>query len=106
LGTTGQIANFEVQHHDGLTLKPLQGFEYTLPTAAAQEAGRHTQQIIGRKACNRTVMQTEDHAANAWGRSFLWGGIALGLFLLAALVTRGCDGSGQRRSGLPPGPQA
>ena len=34
-------------------------------------------------------MQTEDHAANAWGRSFLWGGIALGLFLLAALVTRG-----------------
>src|ERR1700704_2124524 len=34
-------------------------------------------------------MQTEDHAANAWGRSFLWGGIALGLVLLVALVTRG-----------------
>jgi cobalt-zinc-cadmium efflux system membrane fusion protein len=34
-------------------------------------------------------MQTEDHAANAWGRSFLWGGITLGLLLMVALVTRG-----------------
>jgi cobalt-zinc-cadmium efflux system membrane fusion protein len=34
-------------------------------------------------------MQTEDHAADAWGRSFLWGGIALGLVLLVALVTKG-----------------
>ena len=34
-------------------------------------------------------MQTEDHAANAMGRSFLWGGIALGVVLLAALLTRG-----------------
>jgi cobalt-zinc-cadmium efflux system membrane fusion protein len=34
-------------------------------------------------------MQTEDHAANAWGRSFLWGGIALGLLLMVALVTHG-----------------
>jgi membrane fusion protein, heavy metal efflux system len=53
------------------------------------ERARQIQQIIGRKACNRIVMQTEDHAANAWGRSFLWGGIALGLVLLVALVTRG-----------------
>jgi cobalt-zinc-cadmium efflux system membrane fusion protein len=34
-------------------------------------------------------MQTEDHAANAWGRSFLWGGIALGVVLLVAILTRG-----------------
>ncbi len=34
-------------------------------------------------------MQGEDHAANAWGRSFLWGGIALGLLLLVMLVTHG-----------------
>jgi cobalt-zinc-cadmium efflux system membrane fusion protein len=34
-------------------------------------------------------MQTEDHAANVWGRSFLWGGIALGLLLMVGLVTRG-----------------
>jgi cobalt-zinc-cadmium efflux system membrane fusion protein len=34
-------------------------------------------------------MQSTDHAANAWGRSFLWGGIVLGLLLLAALLTGG-----------------
>src|ERR1700738_538624 len=34
-------------------------------------------------------MQTSDHAANAWGRSFLWGGIVLGALLLAALLTGG-----------------
>jgi cobalt-zinc-cadmium efflux system membrane fusion protein len=34
-------------------------------------------------------MQTEDHAANAWGRSFFWGGIALGVVLLVAILTRG-----------------
>jgi membrane fusion protein, heavy metal efflux system len=34
-------------------------------------------------------MQSTDHAANAWGRSFLWGGLVLGLLLLAALLTGG-----------------
>ena len=34
-------------------------------------------------------MQTNEHAANAWGRSFLWGGIILGVLLLAALLTGG-----------------
>ncbi len=34
-------------------------------------------------------MQTSEHAANAWGRSFLWGGIVLGVLLLAALLTGG-----------------
>ena len=34
-------------------------------------------------------MQTSDHAANAWGRSFLWGGTVLGALLLAALLTGG-----------------
>lgn len=34
-------------------------------------------------------MQTEDHAANAWGRSFLWGGIALGVVFLVAVLTGG-----------------
>jgi len=34
-------------------------------------------------------MQGEDHAANAWGRSFLWGGMLFGLVLLVALLTHG-----------------
>jgi membrane fusion protein, heavy metal efflux system len=34
-------------------------------------------------------MRSTDHAANAWGRSFLWGGIVLGLLLLAALLSGG-----------------
>lgn len=34
-------------------------------------------------------MQIHDHAPNAWGRSFLWGGILLGLLLVAVLLTHG-----------------
>ncbi len=34
-------------------------------------------------------MQIHDHAPNAWGRGFLWGGIALGLLLVAAFITHG-----------------
>ena len=34
-------------------------------------------------------MQIHDHAPNAWGRSFLWGGILLGLLLVAAFLTGG-----------------
>jgi cobalt-zinc-cadmium efflux system membrane fusion protein len=34
-------------------------------------------------------MQTSDHAANAWGRFFLWSGIVLGTLLCAALLTGG-----------------
>jgi cobalt-zinc-cadmium efflux system membrane fusion protein len=34
-------------------------------------------------------MQIHDHAPNAWGRAFLWGGIALGLLLVAAFLTHG-----------------
>ena len=34
-------------------------------------------------------MQIHDHAPNAWGRSFLWGGILLGLLLVAAFLTHG-----------------
>jgi membrane fusion protein, heavy metal efflux system len=34
-------------------------------------------------------MQTNEHPATAWGRGFLWGGIALGLLLVAAFFTRG-----------------
>ena len=34
-------------------------------------------------------MQIHDHAPNAWGRAFLWGGIALGLLLVAAFLTSG-----------------
>src|ERR1700722_10819027 len=41
------------------------------------------------KGCNRIVMQIHDHAPNAWGRSFLWGGILLGLLLVAVLLTHG-----------------
>ena len=34
-------------------------------------------------------MQIHDHAPNAWGRSFLWGGIILGVLLVAAFLTDG-----------------
>jgi cobalt-zinc-cadmium efflux system membrane fusion protein len=34
-------------------------------------------------------MQIHDHAPNAWGRSFLWGGILLGLALVTVLLTHG-----------------
>ena len=34
-------------------------------------------------------MQIHDHAPNAWGRSFLWGGIVLGVLLVAAFLTDG-----------------
>lgn len=34
-------------------------------------------------------MQIHDHAPNAWGRGFLWGGIVLGLLLVAAFLTHG-----------------
>jgi membrane fusion protein, heavy metal efflux system len=34
-------------------------------------------------------MQIHDHAPNNWGRSFLWGGIALGLIVVAAAFTHG-----------------
>jgi membrane fusion protein, heavy metal efflux system len=34
-------------------------------------------------------MQIHDHAPNAWGRSFLWGGILLGLLLVGAFLTHG-----------------
>jgi membrane fusion protein, heavy metal efflux system len=34
-------------------------------------------------------MQIHDHAPNVWGRSFLWGGILLGLLLVAAFLTHG-----------------
>jgi cobalt-zinc-cadmium efflux system membrane fusion protein len=34
-------------------------------------------------------MQIHDHAPNAWGRAFLWGGIALGLLLVIGFLTRG-----------------
>jgi cobalt-zinc-cadmium efflux system membrane fusion protein len=34
-------------------------------------------------------MQIHDHAPNAWGRSFLWGGIVLGLLLVVVLLTHG-----------------
>ena len=34
-------------------------------------------------------MQIHDHAPNAWGRSFFWGGIALGVLLVAAFLTNG-----------------
>ncbi len=34
-------------------------------------------------------MQIHDHAPNAWGRSFLWSGILLGLLLVAAFLTHG-----------------
>ena len=34
-------------------------------------------------------MQIHDHAPNVWGRSFLWGGILLGLLLVTVLLTHG-----------------
>jgi membrane fusion protein, heavy metal efflux system len=34
-------------------------------------------------------MQIHDHAPNAWGRSFFWGGIVLGGLLVAAFLTDG-----------------
>jgi len=34
-------------------------------------------------------MQIHDHAPNAWGRGFLWGGIVLGLLFVAAFLTHG-----------------
>jgi cobalt-zinc-cadmium efflux system membrane fusion protein len=39
-------------------------------------------------------MQIHDHAPNAWGRSFLWGGILLGLLLVTVLLTHGFGLSG------------
>ncbi len=34
-------------------------------------------------------MQIHDHTPNVWGRTFFWGGIALGVLLVAAFLTRG-----------------
>jgi membrane fusion protein, heavy metal efflux system len=34
-------------------------------------------------------MQIHDHTPNNWGRAFLWGGIVLGLLVVAAFVTHG-----------------
>ena len=34
-------------------------------------------------------MQIHDHAPNAWGSAFLWGGIGLGLLLVVTFVTHG-----------------
>jgi membrane fusion protein, heavy metal efflux system len=34
-------------------------------------------------------MQIHDHAPNAWGRSFFWGGIVLGVIVVAASLTHG-----------------
>jgi len=34
-------------------------------------------------------MQIHDHAPNTWGRSFFWGGIILGLLLVAVFLTHG-----------------
>jgi membrane fusion protein, heavy metal efflux system len=34
-------------------------------------------------------MQIHDHAPNVWGRSFLWGGILLGLLVVAMALTHG-----------------
>ena len=43
-------------------------------------------------------MQIHDHAPNALGRSFLWGGIVLGLLLVAAFLTDGFGLLGARKS--------
>ena len=42
-------------------------------------------------------MQIHDHAPNAWGRSFFWGGIALGVLLVAAFLTNGFGLLGERK---------
>ncbi|HUI59390.1 MAG TPA: efflux RND transporter periplasmic adaptor subunit [Steroidobacteraceae bacterium] len=34
-------------------------------------------------------MQTNEHPANTWGSAFLWGGIGLGVLLVAGLLTHG-----------------
>ena len=44
-------------------------------------------------------MQIHDHAPNAWGRGFLWGGIALGVLLVAAFLTNGFGLLGPRKAG-------
>jgi cobalt-zinc-cadmium efflux system membrane fusion protein len=44
-------------------------------------------------------VELNDHTPTAVGRAFLWGGIALGLILLAALLTHGFGLLGGRRSG-------
>ena len=49
-------------------------------------------------------MQIHDHAPNAWGRSFLWGGIVLGVLLVAAFLTNGFGllGGGKVADSGPP----
>ena len=42
-------------------------------------------------------MQIHDHAPNAWGRAFFWGGIALGVLLVAAFLTNGFGLLGGRK---------
>jgi membrane fusion protein, heavy metal efflux system len=42
-------------------------------------------------------MQIHDHAPNAWGRSFFWGGIVLGVLLVAAFLTNGFGLLGGRK---------
>jgi cobalt-zinc-cadmium efflux system membrane fusion protein len=44
-------------------------------------------------------MQIHDHAPNAWGRGFLWGGIVLGALLVAAFLTDGFGLLGHRKAG-------
>jgi membrane fusion protein, heavy metal efflux system len=48
-------------------------------------------------------MQIHDHVPNAWGRSFLWGGILLGLLLVALFLTHGFGliGNGSKADTAP-----
>ncbi len=43
-------------------------------------------------------MQIHDHAPNAWGRAFLWGGIGLGLLLVAGFLSGGFGLFGGRKA--------
>jgi membrane fusion protein, heavy metal efflux system len=46
-----------------------------------------------------STINTEDHSVTPPGAIFLWGGVALGLLLLAGLLTRGFGLLGPRRAG-------
>jgi cobalt-zinc-cadmium efflux system membrane fusion protein len=46
-------------------------------------------------------MQSQDHRAMVMGRAFLWGGIALGLIVLVALLTRGFGLMGEAGTSAP-----
>jgi membrane fusion protein, heavy metal efflux system len=47
-------------------------------------------------------MQIHDHAPNAWGRSFLWGGIVLGVIVVAAALTHGFGLLGEQTAAPEP----